>query len=62
MENIRHFFEVVNTNATVVYVLGNDYYINPVAGGVKVTREEALKGSAPVVEETQNISRRKKDK
>lgn len=53
---------MVNTNATVVYVLGNDYYINPVAGGVKVTREEALKGSAPVVEETQNISRRKKDK
>jgi hypothetical protein len=64
MENIKHFFQVVNPNADAVYVIDNDYYINPIAGAKKVTRAEALSTVKPVVaeEEIQDNSRRKNKK
>lgn len=42
MENVKTFFEL-HPNAKVVYVVGNDYYINPVAGSTPVTREDVTK-------------------
>lgn len=64
MENIKHFFQVINPLAKEVYVIGNDYYVNPIAGGKKVTRDEVLKSAFPIVtdEEIQDNSRRKKNK
>lgn len=54
MEKVKHFFENVSPNAQVVYVIGDEYYVNPVPNSTPVTRAEALEVKKQITKPKKN--------